>query len=311
MAIKAKSTSLACRQARPSVQKRRILFSFLFLAVVFSFSFCALRLAYAVRVPPPADVNVTARVGEFTLNLYGFISPFASLVLSSKNTTMKGTVATKNGDFSFVGVPIRRGFSEFCLEAIDFHMLGDSYTCFTIPPATATVTKKNIFLPPTLGLSRTEVRVGQKVFAFGYTMPGSEVQLHVNHSLVLRSHADGTGYYIFDLTPLGAGQYSLFATATYKGKDSLAPSRVLHLHTMNWWEWLIALIKELLKKLWDLLTSLGLGPLWIGIPLVFLITFLIMKLWPERFTFIYNSRMVKWLANRRQKPLHHAWFVGY
>ena len=202
--------------------------------------------------PIPSQVQLTASVGEFHLDVSGYISPFASVVLSAKDITTKGTVANRNGDFSFTQVLIKRGFSAFCLEAVDFHMLGDSYTCFKVPPATASVIEKDIFLPPTLGLSRTEVAVGQKVYAFGYTMPGAEVQLHVNGNLVLKTRADGTGYYIYELSQLGAGQFDLFATARYNARDSLAPSRVLHLHTMNWWEQLLALLRDFFKKIWSL-----------------------------------------------------------
>ena len=83
-----------------------------------------------------ASTQVEGTVGQFFLNLYGFISPFASVVLSSNGSYITGVTADAQGNFSFTQILINKGFSNFCLDAIDFKRVGESYTCFNIrlPP---------------------------------------------------------------------------------------------------------------------------------------------------------------------------------
>ena len=80
----------------------------------------------------------------------------------------------------------------------------------------------DIFLPPTLGLSRTEIGENSEALAFGYTMPGAKVTLHLSNGQTLTTYADETGYYEFKIRGLKAGKYELYATAEYNNKESLA-----------------------------------------------------------------------------------------
>lgn len=254
-------------------------------------------------------IEVKASVGDFYLNLSGWMSPYASIILTSDGVFMGASVADKGGNWSFKDVLIRAGFSRFCLTSIDFHRLGESEVCFTIPPANQSISMKDIFLPPTLGLSRNEVPAGGKVLAFGYTMPGAKVTLNLSNGQKLETFADGTGYYVFELNNIPAGKYQLFATAHYHEKDSLKPSKTIELLSLGWWEQFLAWLRWLWGLLVGLFTSLGLGPLWIGLPLLLLIILLILKLWPERFTFIYESRLLGFLP-KHHKNLHHFWMDG-
>src|ERR1035437_3125257 len=161
------------------------------------------------------QVPAQAQVGKFYLNLSGYISPYASVVLTIDGIFVRATVADAGGNFSISGVLIKEGFSHFCLEAVDFKRLGDSYTCFDIPPAKGDVTMKEIFLPPTLGLSKNVIAEGGETLAYGYTMPGAEVTLYLSNGQKLTTYADSTGYYIFHIKGLKAGNYNLYARALY------------------------------------------------------------------------------------------------
>src|ERR1035437_4704496 len=121
-----------------------------------------------VKISSSSAVQVQASVGQFYLSLWGYASPFASISLTFDGVFMRATVADEKGNFIISQVLIKAGFTNFCLDAIDFKRLGESYTCFSIPPATGSVTMKDIFLPPTLGLSRTTINVGGRATAFGY-----------------------------------------------------------------------------------------------------------------------------------------------
>src|ERR1035437_2496034 len=260
------------------------------------------------------QVNAQAQVGKFYLNLSGYISPYASVVLTIDGIFARATVADAGGNFSISGVLIKEGFSHFCLEAVDFKRLGDSYTCFDIPSAKGDVTMKEIFLPPTLGLSKNVIAEGGETLAFGYTMPGAQVTLYLSNGQKLTTFADETGYYVFHIKNLKAGKYSLYARAIYNHKESLAPTRTVQLRSLSWWEQFIAFIQSILKNIQKFFSSWALGPLWIGLPIIILIIILILKLWPEKFTFIYQSRLIIFFTRAfrsPKKPLHHAWWMGY
>lgn len=267
----------------------------------------------ATTKPTSAPVQVAATVGEFTLDISGYIAPFASVVLRDRNGVfMRSTVADKEGNFFFVKVSIRRGFDGFCLTAVDFKQIGSSEACFSVPAATDSVEMKELFLPPTLGLARAQIALGKDAVAMGYTMPGAIVTLRINRDKSLTTTADSTGYYTFTISDLPVGEYELKAQANYKGKDSVAPSKGVKVIVLSLGDQARNWLQELLDKLWKLLTSIGLGPLWLLFPLLLLILLLLKKLYPERFTFITKSKLWKILFGRKSKKhLHHSWFLGY
>lgn len=289
---------------------RLIVVCFLFLALV-----CGdivSQKAIATSKISPSPVTVSGQVGQFKLNVSGYISPYASIVMTSDGVFLRATVADKYGMFSFLDILIKKGFSHFCLDAIDFKRLGESYTCFNFNPATGDITMTDIFLPPTLGLSRTEIGENSEALAFGYTMPGATVTLRLSNGKTLTTIADATGYYEFKITGLKAGKYELFATANYNSIESLAPTKKHNLRVLSWWEQIIAFAQDILRKLGKLLTSVYLNPLWIALPVIIAIMTLVIKLWPEKFTFIYNSKLMAIFPGRRKrKKMHHEWFIGY
>ncbi len=257
----------------------------------------------------PEGVGVSAHIGEFYLNLSGYASPFASVIMTSQGVFYRSTVADKNGFWAINDILINRNFSNFCLEHIDYKNIGDSLVCLDVPPASSNIDKKDIFLPPTIGLQRSQIQAGGNGVVFGYSMPGAEVTLHLQNGKTYTVTADQHGYYELTLKNLAAGTYELFATAHYNGRESLSPSKTVRLVALSWWQQILLWLKEFFTWLWKIMTGLGLGPLWLILPLIPLIIFLIVKLWPERFTSVYNSQMYMFFHPR--KKLHHAWFVGY
>ncbi|MCL5439029.1 MAG: hypothetical protein M1268_03500 [Patescibacteria group bacterium] len=258
-----------------------------------------------------ANVNISASVGEFYLNLSGWISPFASVILTTLDGVfIRSTVADAGGNFSISQVLIKKGFSGFCLIAVDYHGLGESTTCFNFAPATGDITMRNIFLPPTIGLSKTEIAAYSTVIAFGYTMPFATVTLYLSNGQKLTTTADANGYYEFKIENLGPGLYKMYAKAFYKDKDSLAPTKEVVLRALSLWEQFLAFLKMIWDKMIKFVTSLIIWPLLLAIPLIILIIILILKLWPDKFTSIFNNRVIIFFF-RRGKRLHHAWWMGY
>lgn len=256
---------------------------------------------------PP--VKVSARIGEFYLDLTGYASPYASIILTSGGVFYRSAVADKDGLWSINDILINKNFSSFCLQHIDYKNIGESTTCLTVPPADKDITKKDIFLPPTIGLQRSEIVAGSDAVVFGYTMPGSSVTIHLKNGKSYVVTADINGYYELTIENLEAGVYELYATAVYNGIPSENPSNTLKLVALSWWQQILLWIKKFLQWLWNVMTGLGLGPLWLVLPLIPLIIYLLVRLWPERFTFIYDSEIYTFFHPRRK--LHHSWFVGY
>lgn len=258
-----------------------------------------------------ARIQISASVGQYTLSVSGFISPYANVILTMPDGVfIRATVADSAGNFSISDVLIKRGFSGFCLEAIDFKRVGESTTCFSTPPAESSIVMRDLFLPPTLGLYRNQIAAGSTAIAFGYTMPYSTVILHLGSGEVLTTTSDGTGFYRFDIKGLKPGTYELFARAEYHRQLSLSPTKAIVLKALSLLEQLLAFLRDLLSKIARFITSVGLGPLWIGLPIIILIIILILKLWPERFTFIYENKLTA-IFSRKPRRLHHWWFVGY
>jgi hypothetical protein len=282
---------------------KKILLSVLILVTSVNILVSSVLPASLAQAPLGAlKTNVQASVGEFYLNLSGYIAPFASIVLSSDGIFIKATVADKNGNFSISQILIKKGFSHFCLDAVDFKRIGESQACLNIPPAQGSVTMKDIFLPPTLGLSRTEIAEGASATAFGYSMPGALVTLYLSNGQRPTTYADQEGYYQFTIKGLKAGTYDLYTRAEFKDKQSLEPTKKLQLKSLSWWEQFIVFLKDLWNKLLKFLKDLSLGPLWLIIPILILIIILLVKLWPRRFSF----------RNPLEKRLlHHSWWMGY
>jgi hypothetical protein len=273
--------------------------------VILCFVFAGSGFAQTINLSPGnLKTIVNATVGEFYLNLSGYIAPNASIILTLDGVFARATVADQNGNFSISEVLLKRGTTKICLDAIDFKRIGESLACFDIPPVQSSITMKDLFLPPTLGLSRNEVAEGSSVKAFGYSMPGALVTLYLSNGKVLTTYADQTGYYEITISGLKAGDYSMYTRAEFNHKQSLKPVNSLKLKSLSWWDQFIAFLKDLWNKFLKFLKDLALGPLWLVIPILISIIILLIKLAPGRFSFLRNPL-------RKKRPLHHKWWMGY
>src|SRR3989338_1016735 len=65
------------------------------------------------------STNVSAKVGEFSLNISGYIAPFATVTLTTTDGTfLRSVVANAQGYFTITAVQMKSGFAGFCLTAI-------------------------------------------------------------------------------------------------------------------------------------------------------------------------------------------------
>lgn len=253
--------------------------------------------------------DVKAAVGELYLNISGFASPYASIVLTTLDGILLRTaVADSRGQFYISQVLINKGLTGFCLTTIDFKRLGESTTCINFPPATTDITKNNLFLPPTLGLFRKVINAGGTAIAFGYTMPGALLTIHLDNGMTLTTRADSTGYYKFEIKNLKAGTYKLFSTAEYKNEESLLPTKKVELNALSFSEQQLSFLQEIIKKIVKFLTELGLGLLWLALFLIILIIILLIKLFWARikgwFFIIFGKKRKK--EDKKEEYSHRA-----
>ncbi len=249
-------------------------------------------------VPLSASQTVKASVGKYYFSVYGFASSFASIVMRTNSYFLGSTVADPYGNFAIKDVLVNEGFSQFCFETIDVKRIGDSYTCLKIKPLKANGEMRGIFLPPTLGLSGKNIRVGSSVFASGYSMPEAEIRINLGKGLFIDAKADKKGLYKTEIKDLAVGKYQLFAGAYYQNKNSEAPLKGKELNSLSIPEVIIQNLPKII----------------IFVLIVLLIIILLIILISKRVRRKIKEFLIeKGLIKRKveKKTLHHEWFIGF
>lgn len=291
--------------------------SFKCLIILVFFGFIATRFAYAFTIPRGhATINVSAAIGQFSVSISGYIAPYASVVLTSGGTVIYSATADATGNFSMTQILVKQGFSKFCLDAVDVKRLGQSEACFNIPPITGNYAKSNIFLPPTIGLFRTEISAGSNALIWGYSMPGAVVTVHSSDGKIYTATADKDGFYQVNAHIEKAGTYDLYADAQYQSKPSEKPTNKVTLLALTFAEQANRNVSNWLKNLLTFLFNIPLGPLWLAIPILILIFILWRKLkgLPIIPTFGHpkagTGHTFAFDMFTRPRKLHHAWMKG-
>ncbi len=258
------------------------------------------RIIYPGKVP----VQVAAQVGEFVVNISGLASPNASIVLSSEGQFVRSTVADSRGYFYITGVSVKKGFSSFCLQAVDFKRIGESEACLTFEPVVASRDFKDIFLPPTIGLFKKQINAGEEALIFGYSMPGAKVEIKIRDGQTFIAQADNTGYYEYRYKKVPAGTYFLTSDAEFENKKSLPPTREAKLEALSIPGAVTLKAKSLIQKIWELLTTTIWGFVLILLILLLIIISLILILKPAWTKFLFDKF-------KRHKPMHHDWLLEF
>ncbi len=241
--------------------------------------------------------NVSASQGKYYVNISGYVSPFASIVMSQGSIFMASTVADPKGYFILNNVFVNEGFTDFCMEAIDIKRVGDSYTCIKIDPVFKDTSKEGIFLPPTVGLSGQKINPGSSVFASGYSMPNAKVIINISKDIKIDVLADQNGFYKYEIKDIPAGKYSLFATATYEKKNSEKPTRTKDLEALS----LGGLLQQNLLIIMLIVLIVIIG-------IILLLILLSKRLRNKIKSIILRKPMPK---KKIAPPKHHSWFLGY
>jgi hypothetical protein len=199
---------------------------------------------------------------------------------------------------------INNSVATYCFQAVDFKRIGISESCITIPgPFSGDVSYKDIFLPPTIGLSKKEINAGQDGIIFGYSMPGAVVLLNIEGK-VISVTADENGYYTYIYKNVPVGVFTISATAKLGDANSLAPTNDVTLTSLSFNQQITEEGKKVVEKVkqkvpFDFLPFILLA-------LAFLVAIGIL---------LYKLRLRLWVIAidflRRKKKMHHDWFLDH
>lgn len=260
---------------------------------------------YSANTPISKENVVNATVEGFYLSISGYQSPYASLVITTQNGQfIASTTADSKGYFTISKVLVNDTISGFCLQAVDFKRLGESYSCINISSeVTKDLVYNDIFLPPTIGLSKKQINAGQNAVIFGYTMPNGTVYLTIEDKIITLT-ADATGYYQYTYENVKAGVYRLSAAGELNGLKSLTPLKGATLEALSLPAQITttaADITQAVKKKFPL----DLALLFL-IGLIFLTAIGIL---------LYKLRFRLWVIFidflKRRKKMHHDWFLDF
>lgn len=287
---------------------KRVLALFVFGGFIFGLAQFGQAQSLRPEFSQSRETTVIATVGSTTLTITGYQSPYASIILKTQGGTfLASTTADANGYFSISNVLINQSNLVYCFQAVDFKRIGISESCITIEgPIVGDVVHSGVFLPPTIGLSEKRINAGQDAIIFGYSMPGAKVTLNINGNAV-NVTADSTGYYSYTYKDVPAGTFTITATASFEGEDSLEPENSVILESLSVPEQ----IQETGEKITEEFTKkvpssvFNLWPfLLVALALLVAIAVLLYKL-RVRFMVI----LIDFL--RRKKKMHHDWFLDH
>lgn len=257
-----------------------------FLLVIFNQSFSYAQSPDSVATSS-SSTSIKATVPGTTLTISGIAAPNASIILLSPDGFVyRGGVADESGNFVFDNVLVAKGLSQFCLEAVDVKRLGSSLACFPLTAVLNSVTIRDLFLPPTIGLQRQEIVEGSDAVVFGYSMPAAQVTIRLNTGKAFTVNTDASGYYEYSVPDLTVGNYQLVAGAYYESKPSAPSVRPALLKAIS-----VAQVIE--NNPWPFL-----------IPVLIIILCVL--------GYIFRKQVLSILSfKKKRKRLHHWWFVGY
>lgn len=150
----------------------------------------------------------------------GFTSPNSKVVIL-KNSIMLGE--TMSNDLGFFNLSLSNqpsGLSNYSLYGVDKTGVRSSYLNTQINvPSTGSVASQNLLLPPTISTDKTEVKKGDEIRLFGYTLPLATVGLEAlgKSSDEFTINSNSEGYYNFFVNTKDAqiGKYSAKTKALY------------------------------------------------------------------------------------------------
>jgi len=281
---------------------------FLNLSIIFVLHFFLIEnKVYAqILTPNPNSqsgaATVTAAVGEYYLIVSGYHSPNASVVIQTLSEVfLNSTTADGNGYFTIPNTLITKDLAGFCFLAIDFRRIGESESCVYIEDViTDDKSYSDIFLPPSIGLSRRLITAGEDAEIYGYTMPKAEVKIEFEEEIITMQ-ANDVGYYEYIFEDAQPGVYSFSSRATLSNVQSLEPRTKAVLEVVTVPEKVITDITDTVDDIEEKYP----GALFLISLLIILLLLLLALIWKTKPGFIYAF----FDKFKKRYPMHHDYFL--
>jgi hypothetical protein len=236
---------------------------FLIFAFSFAYTFPFNETATAAtRTIDKPHVEVSANIGEGILEIFGYASPNALIVLEGRGI-YEETISDKNGYFVFKNRRIRIRSQEVCLRAFINNAASSQPTCFPIP-AQKHIRIGPIILPPIISMNKLSYSINDFAVIQGSAVPNTAVivKLFSTNSgdtgtsgvslpeLSTQSTADGT----FSINiPSNADQRLRFYAQTSLNDINSGKSTTLTVDIFPLWVRLLRTIGLMFTKLKDFL----------------------------------------------------------
>lgn len=271
------------------------------LALFFLFPFSNSSYSQTIY-PGNSGTSVGARIGEFYLSISGYASPYASIVMTIDGVLIRSGVANQDGYFTISQILVSRGLDHFCLATVDFKRIGESEACLTIEPIVDTRIIDNIFLPPTIGVLRSQINQGDSGLIRGYSVPNATVTIKIKDGKQFTVTTDATGYYEYSVSDLSAGVYLFTSEAEFNSLKSLPPTKSVKLEVLTVGQAVTQASQNAIQKTIDLFTKTGFGFLILLLIIVIIIFILLLILRPRWLFFIFDKF-------KKKHTMHHDWYL--
>lgn len=197
---------------------------------------------YAGTITSSQNVSISARVGPeedpFTvgggggiiglirssISFTGFAFPYANVHLYKDGQIVTSTLTDINADFNFNVKNLTSGTYIFTIFAKD--MDGGQSAVYTLPifiDNRVNIKVDNVFLSPSINLSKNNITLGESSTVSGYTTPNSKVTIYFESALGQVSSfnvwSDNFGKYEYtiDSSYFGIGQFKIKAQTEKDG----------------------------------------------------------------------------------------------
>lgn len=167
---------------------------------------------------PPSIVNST-------VNFSGRAYPGSLVTVLRDGQIVAQSPADPGANFFISVSNLSAGTYNFGLSAQDYQGRNSLISSFTLTVSSGTVVSiSNIFISPTIAVSKNNIILGENLLIFGQSVPDSEVTIQVNseETIFLNTLADEQGAYLynFNTSPLSLGQHSAKSKSAYSGELS-------------------------------------------------------------------------------------------
>ena len=152
------------------------------------------------------------RVNKAQVVLTGRAYPKSTVTVLKDAQVVATTVADADARFQVNIAGLSSGSYTFSLRSEDVKGLRSPLISFPVSLTRGILAKiENIFIAPTLGVDKIEVKKGDRITLFGQSTPASEItlELNSNEQTFLKTNTDGSGVYVYnvDTSSLERGQY--------------------------------------------------------------------------------------------------------